>query len=322
MTRLAAIDLGTNTVRLLVADADPGAGLRPLHGEQVVARLGEGLAASGRLAPAAMARAMAAVAGYCARARRLGATRILVVATAAVRQARNGDRFLARLAASPAGAAPPDVEVRVVSGETEARLTLLGVLSGLPPATGRIAVLDIGGGSTELIVGEGVRTAALVSLPLGVVGLAERFFHADPVEDAELAACAAHVAARLAADAWPAMRPLAARRLVGTAGTITTLAALDLGLAAYDAARVHGHRLTRPRMAALRARLAALPVAARARLPALEPGRADLIVPGTVVALAVLDGLGLDELTVSDAGLREGILLDAVGWRPVALPGP
>jgi exopolyphosphatase/guanosine-5'-triphosphate,3'-diphosphate pyrophosphatase len=310
VTRLAAIDLGSNTIRLLVADADAASGLSPVHGEQVVARLGQGLARTGRLDPDAIERALAAVGRYREVARAHGATRVLVVATAAVRQAENREAFLARLATGGGDAA------RVASGAEEARLTLLGVLSGLPPAPGRTAVLDIGGGSTEVIVAESARPAAVVSVPVGVVALAERFLRADPIDPAEYRACAAHAAERLAAEAWPLVRPLAARRLVGTAGTITTLAALDLALPAYDAARVQGHVLTRARIEVLRARLSALPVAERARLPALEPGRADLIVPGIALTLAVLDGLGLAELTVSDAGLREGILLDAVGWTP------
>jgi exopolyphosphatase/guanosine-5'-triphosphate,3'-diphosphate pyrophosphatase len=293
-----------------VAEADAATGLRPVHGEQVVARLGQGLGRTGRLDPDAIERALAAVGRYREIARARSAARVLVVATAAVRQAENREALLQRLAAGAAA------EVRVATGEEEARLTLLGVLSGLPAVAGRAAVLDIGGGSTELIVAEGARPTAVVSVPVGVVALAERFLTADPIDATEYRACAAYAAERLAALAWPVVRPLAPRRLIGTAGTITTLAALDLALPAYDAGRVQGHRLTRPRIEALLARLGALPVAERARLPALEPGRADLIVPGIALTLGVLDGLGLAELTVSDTGLREGILLDAVGWTP------
>jgi exopolyphosphatase / guanosine-5'-triphosphate,3'-diphosphate pyrophosphatase len=310
VSRLAAIDLGSNTVRLLVADPDPGHGLRPVHGEQVVARLGQDLARTRRLAPAAMARALGAVRAYRDRARALGAGRILLVATAAVRQAENRDELLAELAAER------DLEVRVVSGDEEARLTLLGVASGLPPTRAPYGVLDIGGGSTELTVARGAAAVRAVSVPLGVVALAEGFFHADPVDWREYRACAAHVAERLAREMWPALRPVAPESVVGTAGTITTLAALDLDLESYDGARVQGHRLARPRIAALLARLGALPLAERAGLPGLEPGRADLIVPGIAITLAVLDGLGLGRMVVSDAGLREGILLEAVGWPP------
>jgi exopolyphosphatase/guanosine-5'-triphosphate,3'-diphosphate pyrophosphatase len=278
----------------------------------VVARLGQGLARTGRLAPEAISRALAAVRAYRDRARALGAGRIRVVATAAVRQAENRDELLTALGADGA------LDVRVVSGEEEARLTLLGVAAGLPPPSGLYAVLDIGGGSTELIVARGARAERAVSVGLGVVPLTERFVRADPVDWAEYRACAAYVAERLAAEAWPGIRPLAPSRLVGTAGTVTTLAALDLGLAAYDAARVHGHRLPRARIEALLERLGALTIAERARLPALEPGRADVLIPGIALTLGVLEGLALPELVVSDSGLREGVLLDAIGWAPPA----
>lgn len=257
-----------------------------------------------------MARALAAVRAYRDRARALGAARILLVATAAVRQAENRDELLRQLAAER------DLDVRVVSGEEEARLTLLGVASGLPPMAAPYGVLDIGGGSTELTMARGADAVRAVSVPLGVVALTEGFLRADPVDWREYRACAAHVAERLEREMWPALRPLAPDRLVGTAGTITTLAALDLDLAVYDAARVQGYRLARARIAALLARLGALTLAERAGLPVLEPGRADLIIPGIAITLAVLDGLGLTELIVSDTGLREGILLDAVGWAP------
>jgi exopolyphosphatase/guanosine-5'-triphosphate,3'-diphosphate pyrophosphatase len=285
-----------------------------VHGEQVVARLGEGLHRAGILQGEAMTRALDAVRAYRDRARGLGAERVLVVATAAVREAGNRDEFVGRLTAEPG------IEVRVVNGDEEARLALLGVAAGLPAGVARAqspyAVLDVGGGSTELIVARGSRYVAAVSVRLGVVPLVERFLHADPVDWAEYSACAEHVSARLAAEAWPELRPLAPRLLVGTAGTITTLAALDLALVSYDPARVQGHRLTAEAIRRLLYRLGALHVAERARLPGLEPGRADLIIPGIAVTLAVLAGLGLDALRVSDSGLREGILLEAVGWAP------
>jgi exopolyphosphatase/guanosine-5'-triphosphate,3'-diphosphate pyrophosphatase len=166
------------------------------------------------------------------------------------------------------------------------------------------------------LVAEGLRILGAASLDLGVVHLVERFFTHDPAEEAELLACRAHVDERLRDEAWPRLRPYRPARLVATAGTPTTLATLDLGLEAYDPGRVQGHRLGVGAVDRLTRRLAALPLAERARLPGLESGRADVIVPGGVVLGAVLAGLGLPDLVVSDAGLREGILLDAVGWRP------
>jgi exopolyphosphatase / guanosine-5'-triphosphate,3'-diphosphate pyrophosphatase len=308
---LAAIDLGTNTVRVLVAEADPGIGLRPRLADQVVARLGEGVSGRGTLAPAAADRALAAVRGFRDRARAMGAGEILLVATAAVRQAQDGHEFLARLRAEPW------LSPRVVSGDEEARLTLLGATWGVGRPAGTFALLDIGGGSTEVLVAEGGEPLATVSLALGVVPLVERFFADDPAGPRALTACRAYVDTRLRDEAWAHVRPYRPSTLVATAGTPTTLAALDLGLGTYDPARVQGHRLTLLAVDRLTTRLAALPVAERARMPGLEPGRADVIVPGAIVLAAVLAGLALPAAVVSDAGLREGILLDAVGWRPV-----
>jgi exopolyphosphatase/guanosine-5'-triphosphate,3'-diphosphate pyrophosphatase len=307
--RRAAIDLGTNTVRVLVAETDPATGLVPRWADQVVTRLGEGLAARGTLDPAAAERTLAAVRGYRDRARVLGAAEILLVATAAVRQARDGPAFLDRLRAEP-GLRP-----RVVSGEDEARLTLLGASWALGTLPGVYALIDVGGGSTEILVAEGAQILMTVSLALGVVPLVERFLAHDPAEPGELTACRSYVDGRLADEAWGRIRPYRPATLVATAGTPTTLAMLDLGLLAYDPARIQGHRLTAAAIDRLTGRLAALPLAERARTPGLEPGRADVIVPGAVVLAAAVAGLGVPDAIVSDAGLREGILLDAIGWR-------
>jgi exopolyphosphatase/guanosine-5'-triphosphate,3'-diphosphate pyrophosphatase len=234
---LAGIDLGTNTVRILVAEADVATGLVPVWADQVVTRLGEGLAERGRLAPTAAERTLGVIRRYRDRARKLGAAEVLLVATAAVRQAQDGGEFLHQLEAEPG------IRPRVVSGEDEARLTLLGALWGLGPVAETFALLDIGGGSTEVLVARGARVLAVVSLALGVVQLAERFFASDPVAAPELLACRTHVDARLRDEAWDRIRPHVPTALVATAGTPTTLAALDLGLLAYDPVRVQGHRL-------------------------------------------------------------------------------
>jgi exopolyphosphatase/guanosine-5'-triphosphate,3'-diphosphate pyrophosphatase len=205
-----------------------------------------------------------------------------------------------------------------VSGEEEAELTLLGASWGLGATGGAFALLDIGGGSTELVVAESGRRLAAVSLRLGVVQLVEQFFPSDPVQPRELAACRAYVDARFRDEAWGRIGALRPARLVATAGTPATLAVLDLRLSTYEPARVHGHRLSAATIAKLTAELARVPVAERARMPGLERGRADVIVPGAIVLAAALAALGLSETTVSDAGLREGVLLAAVGWRPPA----
>jgi exopolyphosphatase / guanosine-5'-triphosphate,3'-diphosphate pyrophosphatase len=302
--RLATIDLGTNTVRLLVAELGAARAWTIVHHEQRVTRLGEGLAASGELQAAPMARTAATVGEYVERARTLGAARIRIVATSAVREARNGAAFAGRLERETGE------PVEVVRGDDEARLTVRGVLEGLGRPAGARVVFDIGGGSTEYIRTLDDRIVATVSLTLGVVALAERFAFPGPAEPERYRAMAAEIGARLRRELTAAVRTGALHDLVGTAGTVTTLAALDLGLTSYDASRVQAHRLTREAVARQRERLAALPVEQRAALPCLEPGRADLILPGLAIVEQTMALFGVASLVVSDAGLREGMMAE------------
>jgi exopolyphosphatase/guanosine-5'-triphosphate,3'-diphosphate pyrophosphatase len=304
--RLATIDLGSNTVRLLVADVVSGGSWRVVDADQRVTRLGEGLARSGQLDAAACERTAAVVSEYVARARRGGAERLAIVATSAVREAANAGAFVARLERGTGE------RVTVVSGDEEASLTLRGVLRGLadgPSAPAVTLVFDIGGGSTEYILANGAQPVAAVSLRLGVVDLAERYPFPVAVDWARYRTMQAEAAARLGAEVPAAIRTASIGRLVGTAGTATTLAALDLGLRAYDGRRVQGHVLSRTAVQTLLERLGVLTVAERAALPCLEPGRADLIVPGVAIVLATLDFTGAEALVVSDWGLREGIMV-------------
>jgi exopolyphosphatase/guanosine-5'-triphosphate,3'-diphosphate pyrophosphatase len=306
--RLATIDLGSNTVRLLVAEVERGARRwRVIEADQRVTRLGEGVATTGRLGEAPATRTTAVVCEYVDRARRAGAERVSIVATSAVREAVNGQEFAAALARATGE------PVSVVSGDDEAALTLAGVLGGLDHGSATVAtttlVFDIGGGSTEYILsGAGERLTA-VSLRLGVVDLAERYPFPDPVDWPRFRAMREEVAARLASELPEAIRRTRPDRLVGTAGTVTTLAALDLALPAYDPSRVQGHTLERGAVERLLAYLGGLTVAERGALPCLEPGRADLIVAGTAIVLATMDRGGVDQLVVSDWGRREGILI-------------
>lgn len=313
MPTFGAIDVGTNTVRLLVADAEGPGAYRVRHQEQAITRLGEGLEGTGRLAPVAIARTVAAVARYAETARHLGAVAVRAVATSAAREGANREAFLA--AAAAAGCA-----VTVVDPEEEARLTTLGALHLLPRRGGRCLVIDIGGGSTEFTLTTGSAPRQSVSLPLGVVKLTERFFPEDPPPAEALAACAAHVRQAVTAGV-PFQPPLRSVEAIGTGGTATTLAALDLGLDPYDPDRVTGYRLGVGRIHDLLRRLAATPLGARQRLPGLEPGRADVIVAGTCLLAEALDILGFDGLTVTDGGLREGVLLDTLARR-LAPAGP
>lgn len=304
--RLATIDLGTNTVRLLVVDAHPEGRWTVVTEDQQITRLGAGLAASGALGAEPMARTSAVVSAYAERARGLGVEAVRIVATSAVREASNGRVFAATIEARTGR------PVEIVSGADEARLTLLGVSRGLGGLSGRTLLFDIGGGSTEYVLARDGRAVDAVSLRLGVVPLAERFPFPDRVEWSRYGELARHVAERLARELPPAIVARPPDRLVGTAGTATTLAALDLGLARYDPARVQGHVVPRAAIDRLLARLGALTVRERAALPCLEPGRADVIIPGIAIVQATMDRVGGDALVVSDWGLREGILVATV----------
>jgi exopolyphosphatase / guanosine-5'-triphosphate,3'-diphosphate pyrophosphatase len=301
--RLAAIDLGTNSVRLLIAEPRGGA-WQALGEAQQVTRLGEGQGRAGALGEAPMTRTAAVVADYVGRAERAGAGAIRIVATSAVREAPNREAFV-DLVQRATGR-----RIEVLSGDEEARLALLGVASGLPQLGGDFVLLDIGGGSTEFVHAVAGQPRAAVSLRLGVVALAERFVDAGPVPPDRFAAMLGEVAAQLAAELPASMGPGLAPALVGTAGTVTTLAALDLGLGHYDADRVQGHALGRAAIERQRDRVTAVSLAERAALPVLEPGRADILVPGIAILLAAMGRLGFDALVVSDRGLREGLVCE------------
>ncbi len=304
MTRLAAVDLGTNTIRLLVVEVAEDRRWRPVFQTQTVARLGEGLRASGSLGDEAMERAVTVVADFCGRARRFGAEQILIVGTSAVRDAANRPVFLDRLRRLTGE------QVRVVPGEDEGRLTLLGVLHGLPALSGSLLVFDIGGGSTEFIIARNRKLVCARSLALGVVPLAERYRTAEPVDRARYAELDREVRGLLARGLGDLPAEPRPDHLVGTAGTVTTLAALDQALPAYDWEKVHGCQLSRSRIEKLSAALGSLSAPARAALPCLEPGRADVIIPGIAICVGIMDAFGFSSLIVSDYGLREGIVVD------------
>jgi exopolyphosphatase/guanosine-5'-triphosphate,3'-diphosphate pyrophosphatase len=285
--RVAAIDQGTNTTRLLVADVDDGR-LREVVRRTEITRLGEGVDERHRLLPLPVARVRNCLTAYRREAERLGAERTLLVATSAVRDAENGEAFLGEVEWSYG------FTTRLLSGDEEAELMLRGVGTIEEGAL----VLDIGGGSTELVM-LGSRT----SVDVGAVRLTERFLHTDPPTNDELEACAQHVRALLP--------QLDATSAVGVAGTITTLAALDLGLDEYDRERVHRHELSLAGVDRQLARLAALRLAERREVPALEPERAPVIVAGAVIAREVLAAYRLEAMKVSEHDILDGIALAA-----------
>ena len=291
-------------MRLLGVELPPAGPRRALYQAQAITRLGEGLAATGHLEETAMARTIAAVAEFCRTAHAHGADEILIVATSAVREALNRQTFVERVERAVG------YPVAVVTGEEEARLALLGVLDGLPGLSGSFVLFDIGGGSTEFILARQRRLATAVSLPLGVVPLAERYATAGPVDRSRYAEMEREIRSGLSAGLRGFATGSRPDDLVGTAGTVTTLAALDQGLPSYDPERVQGYVLRRGRIEELLARLGPLSAAARATRPCLEPGRADLIIPGIAICLAAMNHFGAAAIRVSDFGLREGILIE------------
>ena len=293
--RVAAVDIGTNTTRLLVADVVDGR-LEELHRESRITRLGEGVDARRLLLPAPIARVRNVLADYRRTLESLGAERTLAVATSAARDAENGEAFLGEIEWSYG------FTTRLLSGDDEALMTLRGVAP--PPGT---LVLDIGGGSMELVVDE-----FHTSLALGSVRYTERFLHSDPPTQDELDACA-HSARELLAG----IRDVAAEQAIGVAGTITTLAALDLALGTYDRSVVHGHRLSRAGAREQLDRLAALTVAELREVPALDPERAPVIVAGAVILAETLDRFDLDWIEVS-----EHDILDGAAFAAAELPAP
>jgi len=287
--RVGAVDLGTNTTRLLVADIADGRSVE-VHRETHITRLGEGVDVRKRLLPVPIARVRNVLADYRRTLESLGAERVLAVATSAVRDAENGEAFLGEIEWSYGFA------TRLVSGDEEAQLTRRGVQPG--PGT---LVVDIGGGSTELLLDD-----FHTSLDIGSVRFTERFMHTDPPDVRDLDECARAVRTALAERV-----PAAPERAIGVAGTVTTLAALDLGLSAYDSGRVDGHRLTLDAARAQLARLAALPLEERRTTPALDPNRAPVIVAGAVILSETLAYFGLGAIEVSERDILEGIALAA-----------
>jgi exopolyphosphatase/guanosine-5'-triphosphate,3'-diphosphate pyrophosphatase len=294
--RVAAIDIGTNSTRLLVADADGGA-LREVERLLEITRLGDRVDADGELAEASMRRVETCVARYAERARELDASTPLAVATSAVRDAANGAGFMRRLKQRCG------VRTRVLTGEQEARLTLRGVVSGGRPA-GAVVVCDIGGGSTELIAGEDGRVGFAVSLNMGCVRMSERHLHSDPPTDEEVAALRREAAGMLPGD-------VPAGSLIGVAGTITTLATIDLGLDEEIPERVDGHELSADAVAAQLDRLAALSLEQRREVRGLMPERASTIVAGTAILAELMRHLGAERLTVSERDILHGAALEA-----------
>lgn len=300
MKRVAAVDVGTNSIRLLVAERD-GHSLRPLERLMTITRLGAGVDARGRLDDEALERSLSCIQAYADRWRELGAQRIRVSATSAVRDATDRDRFFDGVR-SRAG-----VEAEVLSGDQEARTSFRGATAGTAGSAPYL-VLDIGGGSTEFILGSS-GPEAMTSRQLGCVRLTERCLRSDPPTESELDAATVLVDQEL--DQVEQLVPARdAATLVGVAGTVTTIAALHLALPEYRASVIHNTRVPRDAVGEITRRLAGMRIAQRRELGPMAPGREDVIVGGCIVLHRVMQRFGFDEVLVSESDILDGLALE------------
>jgi len=307
--RLASLDLGTNTFLLLIADVGNGQ-VEPVLDKETIVRLGKGVDAAGNLNAEAMQRGYACLQEYVKLAQQYQVGKIFAVGTSALRDAANRAEFL------NAAFEQTGVRIEIISGEQEARLTFAGTLSNKASLPEPIAVLDIGGGSTEVVIGEprllSTRENSLQarSADIGSVRLTERFVQNDPVLPEEVRRIRQQAETVMRAT-WPAANLAAVKTLIGTAGTITTLAAMAQEMRAYEPRRIDGFKLTRQKLGELIIELWRRTVAERCELPGLSAARADVILAGAVILETFLDLYKFPELLVSDRGLRYGVLVEA-----------
>lgn len=313
MSRLAGIDCGTNSIRLLIADIKGGR-LKDVHRETRIVRLGQGVDATGEFAPDAIARTRAALADYATLLKEHSVERVRMVATSAARDVANRDVFFA-MTSDVLGAALPGAMAEVITGDEEAALSFRGAVGELDSAAGPFVVVDLGGGSTEIVLGRDTVVASY-SADIGCVRLTERCLHSDPPTPEEVAAARRVVRERLEV-ALGVVPVEGARTWVGLAGTMTTLSALAHGMTTYDAAAIHLSRVSGGDLIAVCERLIGMPRSQRAALPPMHAGRADVIGGGAIVVEELARELraraGIDELIVSEHDILDGIVLSVAG---------
>ena len=304
--RIAVVDIGTNSTRLLLADVAQDGTITELARRSEVTRLGVGVDSSGVLSEEAMERVFATLDAYSAMIDELGgAEKRRAVLTSATRDAANGAQFTEQVAARY------QLDARAIPGEQEAQLSFLGATSGRDPGDGeQIVVVDIGGGSTELIIGHGRTVGFHVSTQLGVVRQSERHIGHDPPTADEIEQLGIEVNDVLAA-AVPAAEREHVKTIIAVAGTATSMAAIDLELEPYDPSVVHGHSVSLERCREIASRMASMPEAERRKVAGLHPDRAPTILAGTQILVRVIEAFGLDEVEVSEHDILYGVALDA-----------
>lgn len=303
MMRLVGVDIGTLTCRLLIADLSPSGQLIEVRSERRILRLGEGVDRTKQLSITAMNRVVQCLIEWRELIDAAHVDATAVVATSAVRDAENRDEFLDRVKRE-AG-----FEVELISGEEEARRTMLGIRSGLPQSVTDVLALDIGGGSTEFILNRPGQNPVVRSIDIGVVRLCERLLHHDPLTEKETQQAREWVTKETKA-AVAGMGNYQTATFVGTAGTVTSLAAMAQKLPTYEPARIHNYRLQLDIIQELEQTLLSRKKNDRAGLPGLEKGREEVIAAGAIIIRTVMETLGMPSVLVSDLGLREGVLID------------
>ena len=309
--RYASLDVGSNTIRLLIVESVGEKKIRPLRVERSITRLSGGFSKEKGLDASAMDRTLKTLQSFSTLIRAYRVQSVFAVATGVLREAKNRRAFLREVLRRTG------LKLQIVSGRQEAHLMLRGVLGSLKDFESRLFVVDIGGWSTEILWVENGVARKTASLGLGTVGLCEKFLKSDPPGETEMKKLEQKVEGilrRLIQEWWAKRgeRKKGEGCLVGTAGTLTTLAAVDLMLSIYDPGKITGHCISRSRLGQMLHHLQSLPACERRRVPGLEMGREDLILPGAVVVLKMLDLFGLQEIRVVDSGLLEGILMDGM----------
>jgi exopolyphosphatase/guanosine-5'-triphosphate,3'-diphosphate pyrophosphatase len=300
--RLTAIDIGTNTILMLIADVSTDGTLSPVRDEQVIARLGKGVDANRSITPETTGRVLAHLRDYKQISESLHSEKIIAVGTSALRDASNRKEFIDTVRQEVG------LEIAILSGDEEAELTYQGAVSEFqdPNSNRSFAVLDIGGGSTELTIGKGTRITQKSSLDLGSVRLTERILQASPPSSPALQQTVSEIRDRI--SMFPPLPPQT--KLIGVAGTVTTLAAIDLGLTEYDRSQVSGHFLSRATIEHVSKELNSRTIPQMAKdFPQIQPGRSDIIVAGVLILIESLRRFKVKGITVSDRGLRYGMAL-------------
>ena len=305
MTNIASIDIGSNTARLLILESTGDQKFNLLVSKRNITRLGEGIDAQGKLTEHRMQTTLKVLSRFRQICLENGDPPLFAVATSAVREASNGQEFV-RLAKKETG-----IDIKIITWEEEARLTLEGVYWKIPHENRRVITFDIGGGSTEFILSEGENIKDFCSTSLGVVRLTEKFITQHPVDEKEYHSLQNHLQNELQTvkNKLSAFLP---ELLIGTAGTVTTLAALKENIYPYDPEKIHGSTFSRPEAESILDDLKGKSLSQRLLLKPMEPGREDLIIAGTAIVLETMRAFGCEILTVSEYSLREGLILRAM----------